>query len=77
MTQLLLSVSLVRSPHTASFLQGSGALINQPCVTIHLTNIIYVNHDVEEVSSLTLSLSVPCELIVEETQWLMKAFLNS
>lgn len=42
-----------------------------------LLNIIYVNHDVEELSSLTLSLSVPCELIVEETQWLMKAFLNS
>lgn len=77
MTQLLLSVFLVRSPYTASFLQGSGALISQPCVTIHLTNIIYVNHDVEELSSLTLSLSVPCELIVEETQWLMKAFLNS
>lgn len=41
-----------------------------------LLNIIYVNHDVEELSSLTM-VSVPCEVIVEETQWLMKAFLNS
>lgn len=51
----------------------------QPAVSLQFTlvNKMYVNHDVEELSSLTLSLNAPHEVIVEETHWLMKDVLNS